>query len=62
MELGSVWHRLGAEVTVIEFLPRIVPTLDGDVARDFQRILEKQGLKFRLGAKVTKAESVGEPA
>jgi dihydrolipoamide dehydrogenase len=56
LELGSVWRRLGAEVTVIEFLDRIVPTLDSDVARDFQRILEKQGLKFRLGAKVTKAE------
>jgi dihydrolipoamide dehydrogenase len=57
LELGSVWRRLGAEVTVIEFLDRIVPTLDADVARDFQRILEKQGLKFRLGAKVTKAET-----
>jgi dihydrolipoamide dehydrogenase len=57
LELGSVWRRLGAEVTVIEFLDRIVPTLDTDVARDFQRILEKQGLKFRLGAKVTKAET-----
>ncbi|MBW4023245.1 MAG: dihydrolipoyl dehydrogenase [Proteobacteria bacterium] len=56
LELGSVWRRLGAEVTVIEFLDRIVPTLDLDVAKDFQRILEKQGLKFRLGAKVTKAE------
>jgi dihydrolipoamide dehydrogenase len=57
LELGSVWRRLGAEVTVIEFLDRIVPTLDTDVARDFQRILEKQGFKFRLGAKVTKAET-----
>ncbi|GAB0113958.1 dihydrolipoyl dehydrogenase [Acidisoma sp. C75] len=57
LELGSVWRRLGAEVTVIEFLDRIVPTLDADVARDFQRILEKQGLAFRLGAKVTKAEA-----
>jgi dihydrolipoamide dehydrogenase len=57
LELGSVWRRLGAEVTVIEFLDRIVPTLDRDVARDFQRILEKQGFKFRLGAKVTKAET-----
>jgi dihydrolipoamide dehydrogenase len=56
LELGSVWRRLGAEVTVIEFLDRIVPTLDLDVARDFQRILEKQGLAFRLGQKVTKAE------
>lgn len=57
LELGSVWRRLGAEVTVIEFLDRIVPTLDTDVARDFQRILEKQGLTFKLGAKVTKAET-----
>jgi dihydrolipoamide dehydrogenase len=55
LELGSVWHRLGAEVTVIEYLPRIVPTLDADVAKDFMRILEKQGLKFRLGSKVTRA-------
>jgi dihydrolipoamide dehydrogenase len=57
LELGSVWRRLGAEVTVIEFLDRIVPTLDADVARDFQRILEKQGFAFRLGSKVTKAET-----
>jgi dihydrolipoamide dehydrogenase len=57
LELGSVWHRLGAEVTVIEFLDRIVPTLDTEVAKDFRRLLEKQGLKFRLGAKVTKAEA-----
>ncbi|MCB8876642.1 dihydrolipoyl dehydrogenase [Acidisoma silvae] len=57
LELGSVWRRLGAEVTVIEFLDRIVPTLDADVAKDFQRILEKQGLSFKLGAKVTKAET-----
>ncbi|HTI03544.1 MAG TPA: FAD-dependent oxidoreductase, partial [Acidisoma sp.] len=57
LELGSVWRRLGAEVTVIEFLDRIVPTLDADVARDFQRILEKQGFTFKLGSKVTKAET-----
>ncbi|MCB8880158.1 dihydrolipoyl dehydrogenase [Acidisoma cellulosilytica] len=57
LELGSVWSRLGAEVTVIEFLDRIVPTLDADVAKDFQRILEKQGLSFKLGSKVTKAET-----
>ncbi|GAB0116250.1 dihydrolipoyl dehydrogenase [Acidisoma sp. 7E03] len=57
LELGSVWHRLGAKVTVIEFLDRIVPTLDADVARDFQRILEKQGFAFKLGAKVTTAEA-----
>ena len=57
LELGSVWRRLGAEVTVVEFLDRIVPTMDGEVARTFQRILAKQGLKFRLGTKVTAARS-----
>ena len=53
LELGSVWRRLGAEVTVIEFLDRIVPTMDGEVATAFQRILAKQGMKFKLGTKVT---------
>jgi dihydrolipoamide dehydrogenase len=53
LELGSVWRRLGAQVTVVEFLDRIVPTMDGEVARAFQRILAKQGLQFRLGTKVT---------
>ena len=55
LELGSVWRRLGAEVTVIEFLDRIVPTMDAEVATAFQRILTKQGMKFRLGRKVTGA-------
>ena len=55
LELGSVWRRLGAEVTVVEFLDRIVPTMDGEVAKAFERILPKQGLKFRLGTKVTAA-------
>jgi dihydrolipoamide dehydrogenase len=55
LELGSVWHRLGAEVTVIEFLDRIVATMDGEISTAFQRILAKQGLKFRLGSKVTQA-------
>ena len=55
LELGSVWRRLGAKVTVVEFLDRIVPTMDGEVARQFQRILAKQGLTFRLGSKVTGA-------
>jgi len=55
LELGSVWRRLGAEVTVIEFLDRIVPTMDAEVAKHFQRVLTKQGMKFRLGAKVTGA-------
>ncbi len=55
LELGSVWRRLGAEVTVVEFLDRIVPTMDGEVAQSFQRILARQGMKFRLGTKVTAA-------
>ena len=55
LELGSVWKRLGAEVTVVEFLDRIVPGMDTEVATAFQRILQKQGIKFRLGTKVTGA-------
>jgi dihydrolipoamide dehydrogenase len=55
LELGSVWRRLGSEVTVVEFLDRTVPTMDGEIARQFERILGKQGMKFRLGTKVTKA-------
>jgi dihydrolipoamide dehydrogenase len=55
LELGSVWHRLGAEVTVIEFLDRITPTMDSEIAAAFQKILAKQGIKFKLGAKVTGA-------
>ena len=52
LELGSVWRRLGAEVTVVEFLDRILPGMDGEVAKQFQRMLEKQGFKFHLGHKV----------
>ncbi len=59
LELGSVWHRLGAEVTVVEFLDRIVPGLDNEIAKTFERLLTKQGLKFKLGTKVTGAV-VGE--
>ena len=55
LELGSVWKRLGSEVTVIEFLPRIAPGMDGETAQQFQRILARQGLKFLLGAKVMAA-------
>jgi dihydrolipoamide dehydrogenase len=55
LELGSVWRRLGADVTVVEFLDRIVPTMDGEVAKAFERILARQGMKFRLGMKVTGA-------
>lgn len=53
LELGSVWRRLGSEVVVIEYLDRILPGMDGDVARSFQRILEKQKMAFRLSSKVT---------
>ncbi len=60
LELGSVWRRLGAEVTVIEFLDRIAPGMDAEVAKNFQRILEKQGMKFKLGMKVTAADSKGK--
>ena len=62
LELGSVWHRLGAEVTVVEFLDRILPGMDGEIARQFQRILEKQGFKFKLGAKVTGGRYVRQDA
>jgi dihydrolipoamide dehydrogenase len=55
LELGSVWRRLGAQVTVVEFLDRIVPTMDGEIAKAFERILTRQGIKFRLGMKVTGA-------
>jgi dihydrolipoamide dehydrogenase len=59
LELGSVWRRLGAQVTVVEFLDRIVPGIDNDVARQFQRILEKQGIVFNLASKVSAIDSSG---
>jgi dihydrolipoamide dehydrogenase len=57
LELGSVWRRLGAEVTVVEFLDRIVPGVDEEVAKTFQRLLARQGFAFKLGAKVTGAKA-----
>jgi dihydrolipoamide dehydrogenase len=60
LELGSVWRRLGAEVTVVEFLDRILPGMDGEVAKQFQRMLEKQGMTFKLGAKVTGVDTAGK--
>lgn len=60
LELGSVWRRLGAKVTVVEFLDRIVPGTDSEVAKQFQRVLEKQGIAFKLGTKVTAADSKGK--
>src|SRR5215218_10173458 len=59
LELGSVWRRLGAKVTVVEFLDRILPGLDNEVARQSQRLLEKQGLAFKLGSKVTGVDASG---
>lgn len=53
LELGSVWRRLGSEVLVVEYLDRILPGMDGDVARQFQKILQKQGVTFKLASKVT---------
>ncbi|MBN9452348.1 MAG: dihydrolipoyl dehydrogenase [Bosea sp.] len=57
LEIGSVWARLGAKVTVVEYLDRILPGMDGEVAKQFQRILQKQGFTFQLGSKVTKVET-----
>ena len=59
LELGSVWSRLGAAVTVVEMLPRLAPGLDAEVAKALQRVLEKQGIAFKLGTKVVKADSKG---
>ena len=56
LELGSVWARLGAEVTVVEYLDRITPGVDEEVSKQFQRILQKQGFKFLLGKKVTEVK------
>jgi dihydrolipoamide dehydrogenase len=60
LELGSVWRRLGAQITVVEFLDRILPGVDGEVARQFQRMLEKQGMTFKLGSKVTGVDASGK--
>jgi dihydrolipoamide dehydrogenase len=60
LELGSVWRRLGAKVTVVEFLDRITPTLDTETAKTFQRALAKQGMTFKLSAKVTAAKATAK--
>jgi dihydrolipoamide dehydrogenase len=59
LELGSVWRRLGSEVTVVEFLDRITPGLDGEIGKNFQRILTKQGIKFQLSTKVIGVQKAG---
>ncbi len=60
LELGSVWARLGANVTVVEYLDRILPGMDGEVAKQFQRMLTKQGFTFKLATKVTGIEKTDE--
>ena len=62
LELGSVWRRLGAEVTCIEFLDEILPGLDGDVRKEARKIFKKQGIDFKLSTKVTGVEVSGETA
>jgi dihydrolipoamide dehydrogenase len=59
LELGSVWRRLGSEVIVVEFLDRILPGMDADVGRSFQRLLQKQGITFKLSSKVTAVDTSG---
>ncbi len=62
LELGSVWARLGSQVSVVEYLDRILPGMDLEIAKQFQRILEKQGFQFRLSSKVAKIEKSGNGA
>ena len=60
LELGSVWSRLGSAVTVVEMLDRVAPGLDGEVAKQLQRVLAKQGLAFKLGTKVVSVDAKGK--
>jgi dihydrolipoamide dehydrogenase len=60
LELGSVWRRLGSQVTVVEFLDRILPGIDAEVGKQFQRMLERQGVTFRLASKLTAVEDAGK--
>ena len=60
LELGSVWRRLGAKVTVVEFLDRILPGMDGEVAKQFQRLLQKQGIDFKLVVQGHRVDTSGK--
>jgi dihydrolipoamide dehydrogenase len=60
LEMGSVWSRLGSEVTVIEFMDRVCPAMDVELTKKFQATLKKQGFKFRMSTKVVKSEVVGD--
>src|SRR6185295_3153498 len=62
LELGSVWLRLGAKVTVLEYLDRILPGMDSEIAGEAQKLFERQGFQFRLGKKVTAARAAGTGA
>ncbi len=62
LELGSVWSRLGSDVTVVEFLPKVIATFDDDIIRAFTRLIQKQGIKLELGAKVTGLKKDGTQA
>lgn len=57
LEMGCVWSRLGAQVTVVEYLDRILPGMDGELSKETQKILKKQGINFKLGAKVTSVKT-----
>lgn len=59
LELGTVWRRLGADVTVVEFMNKILPPMDNEISKEMQKILTKQGMKFKLGMKVTEAKKAG---
>ncbi|MBH9974870.1 MULTISPECIES: dihydrolipoyl dehydrogenase [Bartonella] len=61
-ELGSVWSRLGAKVTVVEFLDKVLGPMDGEVSKQFQKLMEKQGTEYKLGAKVTGVEKTASGA
>lgn len=60
LEMGSVWGRIGSEVTVVEFASQIVPSMDGEIRKQFQRSLEKQGMKFKLNTKVVGVDTSGD--
>lgn len=62
LEMGSVWRRLGSKVTVIEYLDRILPGMDGEIAKEALKLFKKQGFEFRLGSKVTSARADGDGA
>ena len=60
LEMGSVWSRLGSDVTVIEYLDYITPGMDREISNEFQKILTKQGIKFKLGSKVNSLKNLSD--